>query len=97
MRFPVFARVPLLASLPALMVTFQHVPDAQAQNSSPQNASAQSTPSVPKDRISLNDYLDWEDVAAPSLAPDGKSPDLHAHMDRQNQRQAGIILVVDEC
>ena len=26
----------------------------------------------PKDRLTIADYFDWEDVGAPSLSPDGK-------------------------
>ncbi|MEO7363752.1 MAG: DPP IV N-terminal domain-containing protein, partial [Gemmatimonadaceae bacterium] len=74
MPFPAFARVPVLASLPALIVTFHHLPNARAQTTPAQDVSAQTAgPATPKDRIALTDYLDWEDVSAPSMSPDGKS------------------------
>ncbi|MEP6764877.1 MAG: hypothetical protein ABJB66_11225, partial [Gemmatimonadaceae bacterium] len=39
---------------------------------SPLPAHTQTASTPAKDRIALTDYLDWEDVAAPSLSPDGK-------------------------
>jgi len=66
MRTPASRRAILLAFLPALMVMFRHLPEAQAQ-------AAVTAAAVPKDRLTLSDYLDWEDVSAPSMSPDGKS------------------------
>ena len=37
------------------------------------NIRAQTARALPKDRLSLNDYMDWEDVSTPSLSPDGKT------------------------
>ena len=65
MRIRLFSRAVrarvLLASMPLLLTL-----------GASHRASAQPTSTPPKDRLSLNDYMDWEDVSAPSLSPDGK-------------------------
>ena len=65
MRTPASRRVVLLAFVPAVLVSgHASVVGAQA----PPAAA-----SVSKDRLTLNDYLDWEDVSTPSMSPDGKT------------------------
>ena len=66
MRHPARSHAVLLALVPALMIASSHVREASAQ-------AAPAPTAVPKDRLTLNDYLDWEDVSAPSLSPHGRS------------------------
>lgn len=60
----------------------------------PSVANAQSTP--PKDRLTIADYFNWEDVANPSLSPDGKQI-LYTRtwIDQLNDRRESSVWIMN--
>lgn len=60
----------------------------------PSAANAQSTP--PKDRLTIADYFNWEDVANPSLSPDGKQI-LYTRtwIDQLNDRRESSVWIMN--
>ncbi|WP_337169633.1 S9 family peptidase [Gemmatimonas aurantiaca] len=60
----------------------------------PSAANAQSTP--PKDRLTIADYFNWEDVANPSLSPDGRQI-LYTRtwIDQLNDRRESSVWIMN--
>ncbi len=59
-------------------------------------AGAQRAEGPPKDRLTLHDYLDWEDVSNPRLSPDGtKIVFTRGWIDKVNDRRESAIWVMD--
>jgi dipeptidyl aminopeptidase/acylaminoacyl peptidase len=59
----------LLSFLALSLTALALPPSAVAQDPLPAQGTA---PAPPKDRLTIADYFDWEDVSGPSLSPDGR-------------------------
>lgn len=62
----------------------------------PVTLTAQSAAAPPKDRLTIADYFNWEDVAAPVLSPDGKQV-LYTRtwIDQLNDRRESAVWIMN--
>jgi dipeptidyl aminopeptidase/acylaminoacyl peptidase len=69
---------------------------AHAQTARPASRGAVMTSAVPAGRVSLDQYLDYEDVSAPALSPDGKSVIYTRRaIDKMNDRWESSLWIVN--